>query len=170
MAENQRLIRLQKGHNGFFCPDSRLHLIGGLKPQAFYPEGLALSDSVKRGLRGGSLVDVYGTCQEELTGVAPSVAQAVAAPVQAAVAPVAGSIIQDPLDKDPNAPAGKDSEEDKNEFASKSYLTGFEIDEATLKDLQAFIEGNQIPLEDLNLNSRSKLADVREALKKHFGH
>jgi hypothetical protein len=57
----RHLIALGKGYNGFFCPESRFHLMGGMKPQDYYPVGIPLSKAVKVGLRTGTLVDVNGT-------------------------------------------------------------------------------------------------------------
>ena len=166
----ERLIRLARGKNGFFCPVSRFHLIGGVKPQDVYPAGLPLSDAVKRGLQFGGLIDVSGSFQEELNGVKPSVDAPVAtATVGADNQPPTPPVTPPQQPQEPQAPVTPPAG-DGNEFDYETAvsLTLEQIESATKKQLVAFIEGNSIDLVDLDLNSRSKEDDYKEALKKYF--
>lgn len=157
-----RLIRLARGKNGFFCPVSRFHLIGGIRPQDVYPAGRPLTEALKRGLKYGSLVDVNGSFTEELNGGTPSVNAPVAT---ASVAPAQNQqAVTPPADLPPIVGSPIDFD-----YETAVSLTLEQIEAATKKQLVAFIEGNSIDLVDLDLNSRSKEEDYKEALKRKFG-
>lgn len=182
MAENQPtvesyLIGLGRGRSGFFCPESRFHLMGGVKPQEFWPVAAPLTSAVKVGLRAGSLRDVYGNIpfeayasKKELAKLAKSALSEDEDFIMDDEDQTGGKQpAKDPVD--PNAGSGSDDDEGgKAPTPDGDKLTEAQIDEASLKDLKAFIKDHELSMEDLGLNSRSNLDEVRHALKVHFGY
>ncbi|MNP05719.1 hypothetical protein D3C76_976770 [compost metagenome] len=188
MADEQvqfHTIRLGRGRNGFFCPESRFHLMGGVKPQDNWPAAAPLTQAVKTGLGAGSLVDVYGTIP----------AEALLTPKQLRKLAEGGKVVEededfimdDDDDKQPagggNAPdsnanadanddanAGSDDDNEDGKAPEGDKLTEEQIDGSTLKNLKAFIKEKELSMEDLGLNSRSDLDEYRHALKVHFGY
>lgn len=181
MAENQvqaHLISLGRGHNGFFCPDSRFHLMGGVKPQAYWPAAAPLTQAVKVGLRAGSLRDVNGTIPLEAYYYKGKNVVA-AQPVK----PESDDddFIMDDDDKSPandgktpegdgkdQAPGGNDGNDGNAPDGDK--LTEEQIDATGRKDLLAYIKKHDIDMATLDLNSRSTEEDIKNALKIHFGY
>lgn len=163
--EEQRLLRLGRGYNGFFCPDSRFHLIGGIKPQGVYPADVPLSESVKRGLRGGGLVDVNKVIPKEEILTAKQLAKLLAEQGEEVQEPVIAKVPE----STPEASPTKEDESDKK--AEVKGLTTEEIEKATKAELLEYIkENSDITLEDIDLNSRSNATEIKTALNKYFGH
>jgi hypothetical protein len=143
------LFRLQRNVNGFFCPDSRIHLIGGLRPQAKYPAGVGLTPALKRALLGGTIIDVNGTVtQEELEGKT----------VVTGAGPAAKSITQ------ALAEAG-------HVIETKLPITEVEVDAMSRSELLDYVKKNKINLNQYNgsLNNKSATEEWRDALKVHLG-
>jgi len=193
----RHLIALGKGYNGFFCPESRFHLMGGMKPQDYYPVGIPLSKAVKVGLRTGTLVDVNGTIDpnEYVNGpdtmrrvvtVQPVNAAAIvqAAQIQSAQAKAdesakkegddGGQAVDEGGSNDKSTQSDSDQNDTPqsgNELSLESErLTEEQIDNASRKFLLEYIEKHQISKETLGLNSRSDAEEVKNALKIHFGY
>lgn len=153
-------IGLARGHNGFFCPVSRFHLMGGIKPQGFWPAAAPLTEAVKVGLRGGTLVDVQRSIPRE--------AYASEAELAAKSAASLSKTTEDVIKNQANANAGVDG--DTGSGFEGSSLTEDEIDNAKLKDLKEFVKKNDLSLDELGLDSRSDLEQYRDSLKLHFGY
>ncbi|WP_422661763.1 hypothetical protein ACK8P5_25755 (plasmid) [Paenibacillus sp. EC2-1] len=188
---DERIIKLARGYNGFFCPQTRFHLIGNIKPQAQYPADLPLSDSIKRGLRGGTLIDVNKVFSKEdlsLKGVpvaveikrnTPSVSLDPVTLKQAGEDVQAGEYAQS--DKDATSSVGLDQESQNTSqsvsgtegdvlYGELSALSKEEIDNGKRSDLIDFIKGNEIDMAELDLNSRSGIDEIKVALRKKFGY
>lgn len=166
MAETKQplLISLGRGFNGFYCPETRFHLIGVVKPQGIYPAE-TLSEDVKRGLRSGSLIDVNKVLTED--DVKPGttfVAHVTSGERKKEIA------IQ--VEEQLKADEGKDKTEDeKLAEETGELLSETDVMTNSGKVLIAYIEKTDgISLESLGLTGGSKVADIREALNKHFGY
>lgn len=188
----RHLIALGKGYNGFFCPESRFHLMGGMKPQDYYPVGIPLSKAVKVGLRTGTLVDVNGTIDPSEYMNGPETMRKVVTihPVNAAAVAQAAQLQVAEENKDGGGEGGGNGESDDNNPDSNQNngdpngnpqggtelsldlerLTEEQIDTASRKFLLEYIEKHQISKETLGLNSRSDAEEVKNALKIHFGY
>lgn len=157
------LLALGRGYNGFYCPETRFHLIGVMKPQAIYPSE-TLSEDVKRGLRGGSLIDVNKVLTE--ADVAPSKGfseHITSGEVKKALAVKHEEKIK-AEEEEGKEPVSLD--EQAGEMMSEA-----DIDAATGKVLLSFVEkAEDLTLEGLGLNAKPRVEDLREALKKHFGY
>lgn len=161
MAELQKaeqkdiLLALGRGYNGFYCPESRFHLIGVVKPQAYWPKGLPLTEDAKRGVAGGTLVDVNGVLPaDEVKFQAHGTT-----PMSSSDRKKAQQVEMEEQGVD----AGME-----DYVADKSIMSEPDIDNATKKELDAFIKKNAIVLD--GVNSRTNLDDLKEALKVHFGY
>lgn len=164
MAEQQPiLLRLGRGHNGFYCPESRFHLVGVIKPQALWPEGKELTTDVKRGVRTGTLVDVNKVLTEkdlELNNIG-------SLPFNTADRKKAQLIAQEEEQKEATE-QGTLKEDGTVPAEQGELLSEPDIDSADKKTLQAFIKDNNITLE--GINSRSTADELKTALKLHFGY
>lgn len=167
MAETKQplLISLGRGYNGFYCPETRFHLIGVVKPQGIYPAD-KLSEDVKRGLRSGSLIDV----NKVLT------IDDVAAGENFMAHVTSGERKKDIMiqaEEKLKEEAGEDEKTAAQKLASETgeIMSEADIATSTGKVLFAYIEKTEgISLESLELTPNSKVADVRSALNKHFGY
>lgn len=176
MAEAEQkqplILSLGRGYNGFYCPETRFHLIGNLRPQGIYPAAV-LSEDVKRGLRGGTLVDVNGLLKKE--DLAP--AKGVQTPINSSERKKAILIQADEIAKQEQKLDMQD-ENYKDDYVTPNFndqqgalLSESDIQSASKKELVAFIEKTEeLDLEALKLNSRSTLDDMKEALMTHYGY
>lgn len=151
------LFALGRGYNGFYCPESGFHLIGVVRPQGYWPKGFPLTDDAKRALAGGTIVDVNKVLTEEdikfrIHGSTPT-SSADRKKIQQIQA-------EEVIAEQGEEPVAVDKE--------KNVLSEPDIDTATKKELDAFMKENEITLE--GVNSRTKLEDLQEALKVHFGY
>lgn len=151
------LLALGRGYNGFYCPESRFHLIGVVRPQAYWPKGLPLTEDAKRAISGGTIVDVNKVLSTDdvkfqIHGTTPTSSS--------------------DRKKVQQVQADEMREEAGEEVVAvdkeKNVLSEPDIDTATKKELDAFMKENEITLE--GVNSRTKLEDLQEALKVHFGY
>jgi hypothetical protein len=166
MAEQKlRVFRLGRGYNGFYCPETRFHLMGGIKPQDVYPADIPLSDAVKRGLRGGALVDVNKVVpiEEILT---PKQLER----YKQEIAQAKQEVKEEPQQVVQESQKQVEVEETTDATTSEARLTEEEIETKTKSELLEFIKDNNLDLEQLGLNSRSNATEVKDALKKHFGY
>lgn len=161
MAELQKaeqkdiLLALGRGYNGFYCPESRFHLIGVVKPQAYWPKGLPLSEDAKRAIAGGTIVDVNNALSTEdvkfqIHG---------ATPMSSNDRKKAQQVEMEEQGVDVGT---------EEYVADKAIMSEPDIDSATKKELDAFIKKNAIVLD--GVNSRTNLDDLKDALKVHFGY
>lgn len=156
----ERLFRLNQGYGELFCPETRFHLIRGIRPQGVYPADLPLSEILKRGLRGGTILDVNGAVSEdELKGLPRSVESEESTIVQKAPQETVEAPVVESTDQ---------AEEVKEEAAEG--LSVEDINEMTKAEMKEFIEQNNLSNEELGLNSRSNADEHKDALKKYFGH
>lgn len=166
MAETKEplLISLGRGFNGFYCPETRFHLIGVVKPQGIYPAE-KLSEDVKRGLRSGSLIDVNKVLTVD--DVAPGenfVAHITSGERKKDIAIQTEEKLKETagVEKTPEQKLADET----GEIMSES-----DIATNTGKVLLAYIEKTDgITLESLGLVASSKVSEIREALNKHFGY
>jgi hypothetical protein len=160
MAETKEpiLLRLGRGHNGFYCPESRFHLVGVIKPQAHWPADQPLTTDVKRALRGGTLLDV----NKVLAVKDLEIKSTETLPMSSADRKKAQLVYAEESLKEAQA-EGKEVTPEQGEILSEA-----DIDGAEKKDLVAFIKKNNLELE--GINSRSTADDYKIALKKHFGY
>ncbi len=157
------LLALGRGYNGFYCPETRFHLIGVMKPQAIYPSA-TLSEDVKRGLRGGSLIDVNKILTEE--DVAPG--KGFTAHVTSGEMKKELAIKQEEQIK---ADEAKGQEPVAIDNQVGELMSEADLDAATGKVLLAFVDKTDgLTLEGLGLTAKPRVEDLREALKKHFGY
>lgn len=165
MAEEKQpiLLALGRGFNAFYCPKTRFHLVGVMKPQGIWPDGVALTDDVKRGLRGGTLVDV----NKVLTAEDISFKITAATPMSSS-----DRKKQQLVDKEEGqkqaAEDGTANPDGSAKAEQGELLSETDIDVASKKELEAFIKKNELQLE--GINSRSTADDLKEALKLHFGY
>ena len=165
MAEEKQpvILALGRGFNGFYCPKTRFHLVGIVKPQAVWPEGVALTDDVKRALRGGTLVDVNQTLSAEDISFKVT-----------AETPMTSSDRkkQQLLDSEENqklaSEEGTLKEDGSTPEEQSDLLSETDIDQADKKTLTAFIKKNDLQIE--GVNSRTGVDDLKTALKVHFGY
>lgn len=174
MAETKQplVLRLGRGFNGFFCPETRFHLVGVMKPQAVYTAAF-LSEDVKRGLRGRTLIDVNGQLTED--DIKPGKGY-----VHNTNASDRKKQILIQADEQAKAKQESDAEKgiEKDDYVTPdaSAQTGELISEpdihsSTKKELLAYIEKTEgLELEALDLHSRSGAEEVKAALLKHFGY
>lgn len=164
MSEKQPiLLALGRGYNGFFCPESRFHLVGVVKPQAHWPEKVALTKDVKRGLRGGTLVDVNKVLTPEdidfkITADTPI----------SATDRKKQQLLDAENEQVEASEAGELKEDGTVNKEQGTLLSEPDIDTANKTELISFIKKNEIELE--GINSRSTADDLKEALKLHFGY
>lgn len=160
MAELQKqeqdiLLALGRGYNGFYCPASRFHLIGVVRPQGFWPKGLPLTEDAKRAIAGGTIVDVNGVLSTEdvkfqIHGTTP-------------LSSNDRKKIQQVEMEEQGVDIGME-----DYTPDKAIMSEPDIDSATKKEIDAFIKKNAIVLE--GVNSRTNLDDLKDALKIHFGY
>lgn len=151
------LLALGRGYNGFYCPESGFHLIGVLRPQGYWPKGLPLTEDAKRAIAGGTVVDVNKVLTEEdvkfrIHGSTPT-----SSADRKKIQQVQADEMREEAGEEPVAV-------DKQ----KNVLSEPDIETATKKELETFIKDNELTLE--GVNSRTKLEDLQEALKLHFGY
>ena len=183
MAEQkQRLIRLGRGYNGFYCAETRFHLMGGMKPQDVYPADRPLSDAIKRGLRGGTLVDVNRVIPLEELLTPKQLAKFKAqsqeqAPTEVVptqeVKPQESTQVEDKGEEAPEGDAQDNVSDDTTDNADSTdavVLSAEEIEAKTKGELLDLIKEQDLSLDELGLNSRSNASEVKAALNKHFGH
>lgn len=166
MAEEKQplLISLGRGFNGFYCPETRFHLIGVVKPQGIYPSE-TLSEDVKRGLRAGSLIDVNKVLTVDDVAPGKNFVEHITSGERKKQIAIQ---VEDQLKAD----EGKDKSEDELLAAETGdLLSESDVATNTGKVLLAYIEKTEgIDLESLGLTASSKVADIRVALNKHFGY
>ena len=166
MAEQENkpvVLALGRGYNSFFCPETRFHLIGVMRPSGVYPSK-TLSEDVKRGLRGGSLIDVNKVLTEADVLPGDKFAQhTTSGEVKKKLAVQAEEQLKE-------ADAKGEEQKPLNETVG-SIMSETDIDTATSKVLLAFIEKHEdLTLEGLGLSSKPRVDDMRNALKLHFGY
>lgn len=158
------VIGLGRGFNGFYCPETRFHLIGVVKPKGIYPSA-TLSEDVKRGLRAGSLIDVNKVLTE--ADVAPGnnfSAHVTSGERKKELAIQAEELLKTQGDEEK-------TQEQKLADATGDIMSETDIATNSGKVLLAYIEKTEgISLESLDLTASSKVADIRAALNKHFGY
>lgn len=161
MTEDKQpiLLALGRGHNGFYCPQSRFHLVGKLKPQAHWPADLPFTDDIKRGVLSGTLIDV----NKVLTFDKVNYEFTADTPVNSG-----DRKKQQLIDAEEAAKKAVEEGRDPEDKEQGELLSESDIDESEKKDLLAFIKKNDLQLE--GLNSRSNLDEVKAALKLHFGY
>lgn len=174
MAEQKQplVFALGRGYNGFYCPETRFHLVGGLKPQAVY-SAAKLSEDVKRALRGGTIVDVNNLLTEE--DIKPN--KGTVAAVTSSDRKKAILIQAEEMAKEERA-ADKKSGEEKDDYIAPDFKGQKEqlISEPDIlsfdkKELLKFIEDHEeLSLEELELNSRSTKDDIQKALMTKLGY
>lgn len=175
MAEEQKqplVLALGRGYNGFYCPETRFHLIGGMRPQAIYPAAV-LSEDVKRGLRGGTLVDVNKILTaEEIKPGKGFVYGTTAQDRKKAIQEQAEEVIKKEQEQDKkDGIEGKDYVVPNLSKQQGDFLSEPDILAGTKKELLAYIDKTDgLELEALELTSRSTSDEVKEALLKHFGY
>jgi hypothetical protein len=160
MAEEKQpiLLRLGRGHNGFYCPESRFHLVGVIKPQAHWPADKPFTTDVKRALRGGTLVDINKVAAlndleiKSMEGLPMNTSDR--KKEQLLAAEEAQKQAQE---------KGEEIKPEQSDILSESDITG-----AEKKELVSFMKKNELDLE--GINSRSNTDELKEALKKHFGY
>lgn len=157
------LLALGRGYNGFYCPETRFHLIGVMKPQAIYPSA-TLSEDVKRGLRGGSLIDVNKVLTEADVAPGKGFTQNI----------TSGDVKKDLAVKQEEklkAEEAQGKEQVAIDQQVGELMSEADLDAATGKVLLAFVEKTEgLTLEGLGLNAKPRVEDLRDALKKHFGY
>lgn len=174
MADQKQplVIGLGRGFNGFYCPETRFHLIGVIKPSAVYTAA-KLSEDVKRGLRGGSLIDVNKLLTlDDLKPGDTFVANITSVDRKRANIELGEQIALDEHKSDVAAGTEKDNyvlpdfSKESGEFLSEpDILTG------TKKELLAYIaKTDGLDLAELGLTTRSDAEDVKRALISHFGY
>lgn len=165
MAEEKQpiLLALGRGFNGFYCPKTRFHLVGVVKPQGIWPEGVDLTDDAKRALRGGTLIDVHKVLEPSSLDFKVT-----------AETPMNTSdrkkqqLLQQEEGQKQAQEDGTLTPEGQAPKEQGELLSETDIDEATKKELEAFIKKNELQLE--GINSRATADDLKEALKVHFGY
>lgn len=166
------VFALGRGYNGFYCPETRFHLVGVMRPQAVYAAS-HLSEDVKRGLRGGTIIDVNGTLTKEDVKPSKGFVYGTSSSDRKKMITVQGEeIIKKEQAADLIAGVEKD-DYTAPDFSGKSglILSESDIQTNTRKELVKFIdESEELDLEKLSLNSRSTLDEVKDALMKHFGY
>ena len=161
-AKKPIVLGLGRGYNGFYCPETRFHLIGVMRPTGVYPSDV-LSEDVKRGLRGGSLIDVNKVLTE-----------ADILPGKNFVQHTSSGDVKKIL----AVKQEEQAKEESNEGTSPSLdervgtmLSEADIDTGSSKVLLAFVEKTEgLTLEGLGLSSKPRVDDLRDALKLHFGY
>lgn len=158
------VIGLGRGYNGFYCPEAKFHLIGGLRPQAAYPSAV-LSEDVKRGIRSGSLIDVNRVLSDD--DIKPGATFAAHVTSGDRKKQIQIQTEEDTKLVDPDT----QSEQEKLEKQSGEFLSETDVATNTGKVLFAYIEKTEgLSLELLGLTKSSTVGDVRAALNKHFGY
>lgn len=165
------VLRLGRGFNGFFCPETRFHLIGVMKPQAVYTAAF-LSEDVKRGLRGRTLIDVNGILSEdEIKPGKGYVHNVNASDRKKQILIQADEQAKEKQEADAEKGIEKDDYLTPDADAHGELISEPDILSGTKKELLAFIEKTEgLELEALDLNSRSGAEEVKTALLKHFGY
>lgn len=170
------LIGLARGKNGFFCPVSRFHLVGGATPRRQWPAQAPLTQAVKVGLRSGTLVDVNRNIPFEAYATKSQLAMKFMAEQKAkeegkSVEEIAPQVADPVAPTAPDAATGVESQPTEGAPSEDgAILTEKEIDEMSKKDLLNFIKEQGIEKEELDLNNRSDEGEIKHALKVHFGH
>ncbi len=174
MAEKKQplILALGRGYNGFYCPKTRFHLVGVIKPSAPYPDGLALSEDVKRGLRGGTLVDVNKVLKAEdiAMNAGDSLVRTSSDLKREILVDAENAVKKAKKDYDPEEHDGKDDTYVAVDFSNEQgeLISESDILSSTRKDLMTFIADNEIKLE--GINSRSTHDEIQQALLNHFGY
>lgn len=165
------VLRLGRGFNGFFCPETRFHLVGVMKPQAVYTAAF-LSEDVKRGLRGRTLIDVNGILSEdEIKPGKGYVHNVNASDRKKQILIQAEEQAKEKQESDAEKGIEKDDYLSPDADAHGELISEPDILSGTKKELLAFIEKTDgLELEALDLNSRSGAEEVKTALLKHFGY
>lgn len=166
------VLALGRGYNGFYCPETRFHLVGVMRPSAVYPFG-TLSEDVKRGLRGGTLIDVNGAIEKEALKPGKGfVYGTTSSDRKKAITVQADDIVKKEQDADIKLGVEKDDYAAPN-FANTQgeLISEPDIQTSTKKNLTEFIDKAEgIDLDSLGLNSRSTLDEMKEALMEHYGY
>lgn len=174
MAETKQpiVLALGRGYNGFFCPETRFHLVGVMKSQAVYT-ATSLSEDVKRALRGGTLVDVNRVLSDEDKAPGKNfIYNTTSGERKKTILIQADEAAKEKKAED----AANGNEADDYVAPNLSEQTGELLSESdivsgTKKELLAFIEKTEdMELETLELNSRSNAEEIKDALLKHFGY
>jgi hypothetical protein len=165
MAEEKQpiLLGLGRGYNGFYCPETRFHLVGVMRPQAHWPVDRPLTDDVKRALRGGTLVDVNGVLASEDVEFKVTESTPSSSSDRKKAQLLAKEEEQKQAQEDGTADEEGNPKKEQGELLSEP-----DIDEASAKDLKEFVKKNKLELE--GINSRSNADELKEALKLHFGY
>lgn len=166
MAEEKQplVISLGRGFNGFYCPETRFHLIGVVKPKGIYPAA-TLSEDVKRALRSGTLIDVNRVLTEDDVKPGENFSAHITSGERKKNIAIQ---VEEQLKTE-----GTTEKSEDQRLAEETGELLSETDVATNsgKVLLAYIEKTDgIDLESLGLTAGSKVADIREALNKHFGY
>lgn len=159
------VIGLGRGFNGFYCPEAKFHLIGGLRPVASYTAA-TLSEDVKRGIRAGSLIDVNKVLSED--DIKPDYKYG-----QHMTSGDRKKAIQIQVEEalDTAKPDADKSEKEKLEEETGELLSETDIATGTSKVLIAYINKTEgISMESLGLTGSSRVGDIRNALNAHFGY
>lgn len=137
----QRLFRLNRGYAGFYCPDTRLNLIAGIRPQGVYPSDIPLSQAVITGLKGGTIMDVNGVITEDdLAGKAPT-------------------------------NIAEQMEANGIELDQPRALSEVEIDGITSKkEMQMAIKEARIDPRKLEVDGSASLEELKAAVKAYYGY
>lgn len=174
MAEQKQplVLALGRGYNGFYCPETRFHLVGVMKPQALFT-AKALSEDVKRGLRTGVLVDVNKVLtEEEIKPGKDFVHFVTSSDRKKAILVQADELAANDQKKD------KENGEEKDDYVAPDFskdsgelISESDILTKTKKELLAFIDKtDELSLEALELTSRSTTDEVKEALLIHYNY
>lgn len=174
MAEEKKqplVLALARGYNGFYCPETRFHLIGVMRPSAVYPHD-TLSEDVKRGLRSGVLIDVNKVLTEEDIKPGKNFNYFVTSgDRKKQMQQIAEENIKKQVAEDKKNGVEKDDYVTQNlSKVQGDILSEPDILASTKKDLLAYIEKVGLELDELGLSARSTADEVREALLKHFGY
>lgn len=174
MAEEKQplVLALGRGYNGFYCPETRFHLIGIMKPQDFYTAS-SLSEDVKRGLRGGTLVDMNDSLTKEDLKPGKGFNEHTSSSDRKKELSVE---TEEDIKKQKTEDIKNGEEKDDysaTDFSGKhgTILSEPDILSGTKKELLKFVEDTEgIDMDSLELNARSNVQEIKDALISHFGY